>query len=217
MTAYNHAEFNLTKKRDEISADERRMIDAAIAKGKTQTIPQGKSGLDEDLIWKGDPDNPYSFGQLVPKVPVTRAEALAKMKRASWSRRNINPALANRRNRVEELSNQNMTAKEIAAAIGCTETNVKNDRKWLRTKGRDLKPVKAFKGTNPEIQARRDWILKLINEGKTQGEICKITGLPRSKVQNDREAMIKQRLLDSKPTAKQAARAAAESVFEVKG
>ena len=136
MKIYNHSEFNLTKKRAAITDEERRLIDEAIAEGRVQRIPERTSGMDDELVWEGDP-NRHGIGRLVLKNPRTRAETLQRHKNKMFNRNRPEYArITQRRAEVARLTRQGMLIRDIAATLGISISMVKNDREYLRKTGK---------------------------------------------------------------------------------
>ena len=196
MTAYNHAEFHLTHKRAQITDEERRLIDEAIARGKVQTIPTGQSGIEaEEYIWQGDPNNEHSFGALVLKNPMTREEAVAKYKNKIFKanrgpKKRQNQEVAKRRHRVRELALHGMPKKEIAEVLGKPVRTIKNDFGYLQEN--DLLP--KFTGSASglsvdQIEERRAKVKALLAENVTQREIAARLGFGFGAIQNDIRVM----------------------------
>jgi DNA-binding CsgD family transcriptional regulator len=184
MTKYNHAEFSLeSNKRIPVTDEERRLIDEAVAAGKVQKIPTGKSALDEEYIWGKTTRG--SFG-LVLKNPLTRAEALAKFKKRVGSSVKTDPRVVDRRAEVLRLTREGFTAQVIADFLGCSKAAVKNDRNHWQSRG-ELPKLSSSGGQSQEdVQQRRAEVLTLIKSGLTNRQIAERLGVGKGAVAGDR-------------------------------
>ena len=200
MNAFNHEQFYPTEKRAKIDDEERRLIDEAIAAGRVQTIPQGKSALAEEYVWQGDRSH-YGVGNLVPKNPLTRAEALAKFKAHHNPPRQKNPAVAHRQAEVLRLTEEGYTESEITAAlkkvgINCSSTTVKNDRAQLKKKGKLGNLSSGANGVRAKaLEDRRQRVLGLIQSGMSNPEVAAELGITHPAVISDRKNLIQRGLL----------------------
>ncbi len=200
MTAYNHAEFHLTGTRATIDDEERRLIDEALAEGKAQKIPTGKSAFAEEYVWRGSEDS--YIGRLEPKNPLTRQEALARYKAQNGRPQKENPRITHRRAEVLRLTNEGYSAPEISQALGCSAAQVKKDRESLQSKGKLQKLSSGANGrTVTEIQDRRKAVLKLIKAGKTNRQVAEQLGETIGSVRSDRVELIKAGKLKSERAA----------------
>lgn len=186
MNAYNHAEFNLTHKRSEIDAQERRLIDEAIAAGKVEKIPTGKSAFAEDYVWEGDRNSSHGVGKLVSVVPRTFKERKARYNKA-WGRRNsLNPETIRVREEVLRLTKQGLSYSQVGEALNISKRSVNSHCQALRKAGRlELRSSNGM--TVAEVQARREDVLKHLNEGLSYREVGKLLGVSKNIVQSDKE------------------------------
>lgn len=184
MTKYNHAEFSLeSNKRVPVTDEERRLIDEAVAAGKVQKIPTGKSALDDEYIWGKTTRG--SFG-LVLKNPLTRAEALAKFKTRLGSSVRTDPRVVERRAEVLRLTREGFSARVIADFLGCSSSAVKKDREYWQNS--DQLPKLSSSGglSKADIQQRREKVLELIKAGMSHSQIADHLGVGKGAVSNDR-------------------------------
>lgn len=191
MTKYNHAEFNLTHTRAEIDAEERRLIDEAVAAGRVEKVPTGRMATHTEFVWQGDADH-HGIGKLVPKEPMTRAEALAKFKSQNVGRRftQADPRIVHRRAEVLRLTREGYAAPVIAECLGVNAPTVKRDREHWRKKGELPKLSSGSNGKSVEaIGERRERVLALLIEGKTSQEIADELGETKPSIMSDRLAL----------------------------
>lgn len=185
MTKYNHAEFNLTNTRATISAEERQMIDKAVAAGKVQKIPQGKSALHIEYVWEGDKTH-HGVGKLVMKDPLTPEETRARWNGRYSAPRKPVPAITARRAEVLRLTNEGFSAAQIAEALQCSKSKVSNDRKHWQDKGK----LPLLSGGAPglskkDIEARRKKVVKLIKAKVPYRKIAEQLGAGKGAIVND--------------------------------
>lgn len=182
------ADFTPTDTRARIDDEERRLIAAAVAEGRVQKIPTGKSAFAEEYVWSGCEDGP-GIGRLDLKEPMTRQEALAKFKARNMRPRQFkaDPALQARRAKVLELTNEGLSGPAIAKRLGVDPKTVKNDRKHLQKKGKLEKLSSGANGkTKADIEARREKVLSLILAGKSNPQVAAELNISLGKVIGDR-------------------------------
>lgn len=185
MSKYNHAEFSLTNKRAAVTDEERRLIDAAVAAGKVQKVPTGKTTLEPEYIWGRDSKGKEG---LVLKNPISRAQALENYKsRLCISRnRTPDPRIAKRRAEVLRLSLEGYSAPQIAEHLCCHKVTIRNDRRYLQKKG-DLpklssSPLGIFA---KDIDNRREQVAKLYAQGVSLRAMGEMFGVSKTAIQAD--------------------------------
>ncbi len=186
MNAYNHAEFSLTHKRSEVDANERQLIDEAIAAGKVQKIPQGKSAFTEDYVWEGDKNNPHGFGKLVPVNPMTLQERRKKFNKNFTTQRKKCPEIEFRRKEVLRLVNEGYTGPEIAKYLGLNRKTVQGYRADLVKRGLLEKCVPGGTMSQSQLDRRREKVRELVLAGHTNAQIAEALSCGKSAVAADR-------------------------------
>lgn len=182
MSKHNHADFN---KRATIDDEERRLIDAAVAAGKVQKIPQGKSALDVEYVWEGD-EKHHGVGKLVMTTPLSPEEVRARWNGRYSAMRKPVPAIVARRAEVLRLTNEGFKAAAIAEFLQCSEAKVNNDRKFWQGKGK----LPLLSGGAPglsvnAIKARRKKVLKLYLAKVPYRKIAEKLGSTKGAIVND--------------------------------
>lgn len=186
MNAYNHAEFSLTHKRSEIDANERQLIDEAIAAGNVQKIPQGKSAFAEDYVWEGDENSEHGFGKLVPVNPLTLQERRKKFNRNFTAPRKRCPEIEFRRKEVLRLVNEGYTGPEMAKYLGLSCKTVQGYRAELVKRGLLEKCIPGGGISQTQLDERREKVCSLVLAGQTNAQIAKALGCGKSAIAHDR-------------------------------
>ncbi|MGB1214800.1 MAG: helix-turn-helix domain-containing protein [Pikeienuella sp.] len=162
---YNHAEFNLTHQRSEITDEERRLIDEAVSAGMVRKIPTGASAFEEEYVWKGRVNDPSYVGTLVSKNPLTlkernrrRREAAIRLEKHRAKFRKTDRQIADaarisaRREQVLELILAGRNQAEIAREVGFCARTIRQDRAWLRATGKLVDGRRIGKRREAELE-----------------------------------------------------------------
>ena len=107
---------------DEITKEERRLIDDAIRNGQVKVIAKGVSGEDHQTIWD----------QRKNKLVYADAQAAKdRVRKRMWAGRKPDPEVAKRRKRVADLVVEGFTGPEIAQILNMPQGTVGSDAERL--------------------------------------------------------------------------------------
>lgn len=178
-----------------ISAADRKLIDDAIAAGKVQRIPQGRRGINSDLVWCParnrlvyvDPNAAHMakiegmrFGN-----PANQNPFIAKRIRKK------DPVVTERRARVRALIEQNKSGAEIHKTLIAEGFDVSMNAVYADAAkiGLSVPRVQKPRVTPEAVIARRAEVRKLCAAGLSVAEIARQTGIARKTIYDDTEAM----------------------------
>ncbi len=169
---------------DVISAEDRALIDEAIAAGQVQHIPRGHSSFSDDIAWNG---------RNLVYVDKAKTEALRStsslFNRRSGPRKD--PKVAARRAKVRDLAQTGKNTAEIAKILGTTPSIVSNDAKVMKVTIQRKPPKQRVISSryNDEVQERRRIIKEAYDGKRTTAQIEAITGIPRRSVRDHLKAL----------------------------
>lgn len=167
-----------------ITSAERALIDAAIAQGKTQTIPQGKSSYD-GVIWD------VAKNRLVSLNPErTGWKAARKNSFRGHKSRQTDPVIQQRRDSILAMAQAGQFTRDIADALNISESTVESDIKAMRKKGIEIiRPKSIGVPPDPQVAERRAKVIELHQGGMKAADIAKTLGVPLGTVYNDASAL----------------------------
>ncbi|MBS9718973.1 hypothetical protein ACFFUT_12420 [Pseudohalocynthiibacter aestuariivivens] len=165
---------------DVITAEERRLIEAAIAtKGITRCEP-GKSAFEQ--VWCPDTK------RIVYKNDVKsnfNGSGKSQKKTKKLSPRHVE--VAQRRDRVRKANEQGLTVRGIMQKLSLSDQAVRDDLKnmglkcnrlQLISKRKPRKPKsKATRSKTNDVTEKRKRIVRLIKAGKSLRDVCEIMGM----------------------------------------
>jgi DNA-binding CsgD family transcriptional regulator len=170
---------------DQITEQERRAIDEAMARGAVQVIPRGTSSLPG--LRYCPVQNRIMSADLVAMTPKERrAESIRRKKlqttKALQAARGKNPPpkpvtpphVIERREKIAAMVAQGMTSNEISAALGVKLHTIWNDANIL---GLTL-PRKP----NPETVALRAKLQEMVDAGMRPSQIAAALNEPRTRI-----------------------------------
>lgn len=102
---------------DPITPEERAAIDAAIAKGRVQHIPQGVIAEREEIVWCGETKKLVMADTLKGKPAGWKAAGFKFTTRKTEGRRQ----------KVRRLLDRGMTVREISGRLGVSATTIYKD------------------------------------------------------------------------------------------
>ena len=166
---------------DGLSAEERRLIDEAVAEGRVQKVPQGVSSGDEEMRWNPD----LKRLEFVDKNAAERRRRGAIA--AHWGKKKpgppTSPDVLERRERVKDLVAAGKSGPEIAEATGYSQATIYQDVKKLGLKiTRKVSRGAARSRFDPKVERRRQQVKEAHDGKRTVSEISEITGINRRTV-----------------------------------
>lgn len=165
---------------DDLSAEDRQLIDDAIARGQVTRVPTGLSGIvDEDQRYNPDSGKIEFVDKSAAKVRARRSTS-ALYKRGPAP----DPKVAKRRQKVAQMAQAGHTGPEIASALGISTSAAHADARKMgvriqRKPNEAIAPaVRAAKSRHdPLVEKRRSEVKAAFDGKRTISEIAQITGI----------------------------------------
>lgn len=168
-----------------LSAEERGLIDAAIASGRVMKVPTGVSGLDEEILWDKATktlkyvDPAVARDRLVRQVGMCARSTKVKRRRT----RAVSPDVEQRRRKVSHLIDAGMTGSQIAERLKVPVRTVWADARRIG-KSLSRQTRQAL-----ELQARRSDVRQAYSPDMTAQDIAQKVNLPVKQVRNHLRAL----------------------------
>lgn len=168
-----------------VTAEERGLIDAAVAGGRVRRIPQGVTALGE-IRW--DPE----VGDLryVDKAEARRAlrGAVTGLPETRGRKRPTPPWIVARRKRVAELVRAGCGGPEIRAALGLTQGALESDLAALDLRISDHRTAAARK-LSEAVKARRARVRQAFDGQRSVAAISRMLDMPERTVRAHLDAL----------------------------